>query len=791
MIRISTIRSLSLGFLLLGGLPLAAREWWVSPTGDDGSAGTKGAPWGTLAKANGEVQAGDTVTLLAGRHEGMIAPKLSGEAGKRIVYRAAEPWAAVVVGKKGTSDPLVVLGRRNHVSVADLTLDGEAKHNWFALDKSHHIAISGCTMRRARRTAQATYCEQLRLVDNVFRCDQVGGNMLVLRECSYVLFEGNNLSRVGHSPLQITTCRNVIVRANCFRNPWGRNYEFWASGRLLIEDNIVTQARDSGHSADSRAKNLYIDGIYRHNRIFGNLHTPLNSGPYMPMGAKPTSYFREPFRLLNSRIYGNVIADNLGNGWQFAGVNISLNVFCNNILAGNDWTANGTQLMVSDRISRDNRFLNNLLAGREPDGAVVQYGDSYLTVPEVEKRTPVLRGFWTEFGGNVSDVPAFRNRANQDYRLAPASPGVDAGRHLALAVGKGTGRVLPVTDGIPFSDGLGVEGEKGDWIAVAKPEQTARIERVELRYCQPALLHLDREVTWGNGEPVSLPWTGKAPDMGAYEVGLKHPTRFAVFATSAQVGPGQPVRFTVDALGRKIETILWRFGDGGISTQVAPEHTYQGIGQHGVVCRAEFANGESSVAVVFVDVATPTDASTPLVDANFEADTRDTHWGHYFKFYRKRLTGYEWVEREDGKGRCMRLFADAKKSNSVAGCLAPGAWDIEAYPYVRFSYRIPKGTPVGLCVEPFAAPKLPRRVLLGGTAARSKADSRVGRDTGTLALIDDGAWHTATVDVRAVREAIPNLRYLRVVQFHCYWPRASTYEFRFDDFAILPADARP
>ncbi|MBT7298172.1 MAG: pectate lyase, partial [Victivallales bacterium] len=66
MIRISTIRSLSLGLLLLGGLPLAAREWWVSPTGDDGSAGTKGAPWGTLAKANGEVQAGDTVTLLAG-----------------------------------------------------------------------------------------------------------------------------------------------------------------------------------------------------------------------------------------------------------------------------------------------------------------------------------------------------------------------------------------------------------------------------------------------------------------------------------------------------------------------------------------------------------------------------------------------------------------------------------------------------------------------------------------------------------------------------------------------------
>ena len=153
MTQISTVKHLLLGFLLVAGLPLAGREWWVSPAGDDGSAGTKDAPWGTLAKANGEVQAGDTVTLLAGRHEGMISPKASGVAGKRIVYRAAEPWAAVVVGKKGTSDPLVVLGQRNHVAVADLTLDGEGKHNWFALDKSHHIGISGCAMRRARRTA--------------------------------------------------------------------------------------------------------------------------------------------------------------------------------------------------------------------------------------------------------------------------------------------------------------------------------------------------------------------------------------------------------------------------------------------------------------------------------------------------------------------------------------------------------------------------------------------------------------------------------------------------------------
>ena len=35
---------------------------------------------------------------------------------------------------------------------------------------------------------------------------------------------------------------------------------------------------------------------------------------------------------------------------------------------------------------------------------------------------------------------------------------------------------------------------------------------------------------------------------------------------------------------------------------------------------------------------------------------------------------------------------------------------------------------------------------------------------------------------------VKGLRYLRLFQFHTQWPEDKPYEFRFDDFYILPAE---
>ncbi|MFO7946257.1 MAG: right-handed parallel beta-helix repeat-containing protein, partial [Armatimonadota bacterium] len=713
-----------------------------------------------------------------GEYTDPIAPEASGAEGAPITYRATQWREAKLVIPDATA---IRLDDQSYIGVEDFAIDCEGSGRWVYATDCDHITVRGCHMRNARSTMQIVKSEQVRLLDNIFSKDRVTGNMISIRQCSFVLVEGNSLTRVGHSPMQITTCRNVVVRGNCFRNNWGRNYEFWATGRILIEDNVVTQARDSGYSADSRAKNLYTDGIFRHNRVFENFHTPLNSGSYFPMGANPTKYFREPFRLLNTRIYHNTITGNLGHGWEIYGMNISSNVFANNCFYRNDWTGGNVQFLVGSELSDDNRIRHNLFSGTDPGQTTIKYEGKYWTTQQANENTPVLRGFWSEFEDNIDADPRYVDEANNDFRLAEDSPCIDTGTPLTLAIGSGSGTALPVADGRYFFDGFGIEGEEGDWIAVGDGDTIAQIQSIELRYYQADILHLDREVAWEDGTSVSLPWTGEAPDIGAYEYACDSPARIMTKATPAYPEPGEEVSFSIDPMGSEIASVMWDFGDDSRSTDRNPSHTYEQEGDYAVICRAEFTDGRAGIASGFVRVRTPKDPDAPLVNADFEDATRETQWGYHFKYYRSWLTGYEHVQKPGGEGKCMRLYYDADKRNSAAGAVAPGVWDIDKYPYLQLDYRIPEGVPVAIRVEPFDAENMPRGFLLGGTQNRNTGGFI---DLGGEKLIDDGQWHSICVDVRDVREEVPDLQYLYRAMMHCSWDKLEGAEFWYDNFAI-------
>ena len=755
-------------------------EYFVSPSGDDANAGTREAPWRSIARANEALGPGDTAVFLPGEYPGTIAPARDGAEGAPITYRAEEPLAATLT--VGDGDSAIGFSDRSYVTVEGFRIDAGGAR-WVSVSNSDHVAIRGCVMRDGGPTATIARSEQVRLLDNVFSKDRVTGNMWHILECSRVLIEGNSYERVGHSPMQITASNYTVVRANSFQNPWGRDYEFWSSGRLLIERNTITRARDSGYSADSRAKNVYSDSIFRHNIAFGNLHTPLNSPSYLSMGADPTDIKRRPYRLVNSRIYNNTVAGNLGHAWEFGGMVIAANEVMNNIFAGNDWAGGNLQLRYTEGCSGDNRVRSNLIRGSEPGQDVVYYRGEVMTVDEVDSATRVHRGYWSEFQDNIDVDPALLDVKSGDLRVGPDSPAIDAGAPLALAMGEGEGRALTVTDGIPFYDGFGIEGERGDWIAVGAGDNLARIERIELRYEQPAILHLDRDVRWTDGRPVSLPWAGEGPDMGAYESGLAHPTRFRAFVEPRYPRPGEPVRFGIDPMGKTIASVRWDFRDGTYSTELEPEFTWDEVGDHAVVVRAEFENGEHSVETVFVGVQVPQDPTEPLVTGDFEDATRDSEWGWQFKFYRGHQTGYEQVEREGGEGKCMHLVYKEGNANRTAGQVAPGVWELDAYPILRFEYRIPEGVPVSLAVTPFRAEGMPS----GWVLARSEAGNTGGYiDLEGPQLIDDGAWHEVTLDLRAIREATPEVAYLYQAMFYCNWGEDEGQEFWFDNFQVLP-----
>ena len=84
--------------LLLGAGPAAAATYYVSTSGNDASAGTQGAPWRTIAKANATLAAGDVCVISAGTYTDNVQPAANGAAGARISYvgSLANPGSVVV-----------------------------------------------------------------------------------------------------------------------------------------------------------------------------------------------------------------------------------------------------------------------------------------------------------------------------------------------------------------------------------------------------------------------------------------------------------------------------------------------------------------------------------------------------------------------------------------------------------------------------------------------------------------------------------------------------------------------
>ncbi len=719
---------------LLAATQLAlGAEYFLSPNGSDAAPGTRQRPWQTIAQVNATLQPGDTATFLDGEYPGVIQPARSGRADAPITYRAARRHGATLTGGKAANEALqtVYLQGREYIVIDGFQML-PTRGGWIRMEDSHHCIIRHCHMENATRGGSPFRCDNCTynryLYNDCWRTNTIGkyghvaGDCWNNFNCSYNIFEGNHISRAAHRPFGLRfDSKYNVVRRNIFDCRWGRNFEFFSTPRLLFEDNIVTNGFDGSGSADGRAKLFVIDSIVRRNLIYRNWYGP------MVINAYKYRTDAEPFGMKRSRVYHNVFFRNHQYGYEMSDLSrdpnqpkmVFGNLFVNNIFFDNDPCGDHLALLLWANIAEDNCFFSNDLCGDRPGRQTVRYdlaGPSSthwpglkMTAAEANQQKP------KQFADNIDADPLFVDAEADDYRLRPNSPCLDAGRPLARVKTAGRGRDLPVDDARCFYDGFGIEGEQGDLVMIGPQKRLARVVQADI---ESNVLTLDREIAFQAGDGVSLPYTGKAPDLGAYERGAEQQDWYR----APRVPPG-------------------------------------------------------------LRLPTMETATEPTVVVDFEAHNQE-QWFYLWNFSRQRNTDARMDDTTAASGRrSMRVFATADQA--ILACdIRPRWWDLDRFPWVKFSYRIPPGVPVGLWLYAFRSTEVGQgAVCVGGSPARR---SEGYRDLDKYKLQDDDQWHEVTLDARLIRQVFPKVKVLQMFRFYTRSNANKGQHFWFDNFSILP-----
>ncbi|MFZ5864579.1 MAG: hypothetical protein ACOYXY_01725 [Thermodesulfobacteriota bacterium] len=540
--KASILRALACGLFVLfplwTGLSFAA-EYHVAarnPSAGDSNPGTIERPWKTLSKANVSVQPGDTVFIHQGRYAESIAPLASGEASQPITYQAHKN-DRVVLDENPNFAACINLDSRSHIVVKGIKIDRPGKNYpaYAQMVGSQHCVIEDCEFSGSTSAYHGVVMEEDQdgraCMYNSFRnvsLQGCTGDIVLLRgDAHHNLFVNCSLSDNGsdrsHTNLMLHGMRPLgqSPRFNAFIqcvfsavHHHGVNIAGGAH-RNVFDGCILRNANEDANAMQMAGS----DNIFRHCLVIDNRgHLKLDDNTFSLYTTRDQFFERGGFYTYSTatgnRIYNNTFAGNLGYAvtsfyWPTDDdfpYHIGNNVFLNNIFAFNGRKRGNMEIYynnTSGKISGD-VWANNLIGSKRGE-EVIHLGTAIMSPVEAETGLS-----FASFQRNIQGDPLFEDAAKGIYRLKPGSPCIDAGQHLTYTTADGSGTVIPVKDASFFFEGFGITD--GDLIVVGR-NQPVRVTAV----LDGQRLQVDRSIAWKASDPVSLPYKGKAPDIGAFE----------------------------------------------------------------------------------------------------------------------------------------------------------------------------------------------------------------------------------------------------------------------------------
>jgi len=496
--------------LLWIGMAVQGADYYVdtaNSSASDSNPGTAASPWKTIAKANQFLSAGDTVYIKQGTYTDYISPARSGTASNRITYRnfgsdnvlITQTTHAVTLYSKSyitiqginfsNLDGFLDFETASHNIVAYCTFDkmrnaGMWSGSWLGLSSQYNW-IHHCTFSNyGYFTSSSDWGTDFHIGDDYSTTDHSDYN--VVENCT--LFHG------GHDVMAVSSSHNVI-RNNYFHN------ENWYTG--YGERDIIT-----GGYANCSTRNLF-EG----NRI-------ACTGNPATLGAGSAG--------LNLCTYSNIVRFNCFYGCTESGIMMGTtgsymtspqyNMIYNNVFYTNGFNA------ASPNESKDGLGLANWgnsspIIGNAIKNNIFYKNPTSINTYMVTLSNQIITGNWLQTGDPLFvDVAGPLNPTNANwpnFQLKNNSPCIDAGVFLTTITSpSGSGTVFQVGDATYFMDGWGIV--QGDQVQLQGSQQRVRITSVDYN---AKTLTVDTNISWTQGQGIAMPYSGTAPDIGAFESG--------------------------------------------------------------------------------------------------------------------------------------------------------------------------------------------------------------------------------------------------------------------------------
>ena len=526
---------------------LAQTPHWVAPTGTatwtncNSQTPLSGPAACSLATANANAAAGDIVYLRNGTYGTSIAPAKNGTAANRITYKG---YTAEMAKITGVATAINVVGK-SYITIDGVNVDGA---DTFAdLQTAHHIWILNSTLINSTDTggwplgikmynnSQYNWLANCTIgqVGYMTSNDDIGGVMNLgdwsnpNDTTAYNLIEKNQFYHGGHHIIEIAAKYNIL-RNNTFHNENWTPCNRPSTGNLcgnrdvgIYDDsldaywNVLEGNRFAfaGASIDDTTGSTGASVRSPHTNVRNNLFY-FNDGPGLGLYVDSTNTYDARY----GHVYNNVFYQNAISPLSASDYRYTFGMVFDNV------AGNSAPMPITNVAVKNNLFYNNAA------------GDMFFYYTDPSLQTVLGNYYNLASGSNASgyftpNIPADNIKSSADplfvninapptvahidefdFHLQPTSPLIDKGIYLTATTSAGSGTTIPVMDAGYFIDGYGIV--PGDTIQLQGQTQTAGI--VSINY-QTNQIAVDTSLTWNANQGVSLPYSGSAPDIGAYE----------------------------------------------------------------------------------------------------------------------------------------------------------------------------------------------------------------------------------------------------------------------------------